>query len=335
MTTRVSASTSSAQPDEPRTRWDRERFLTPALLLVAAGLIVLLGALTSDTFLTADNARAVVRTASITGIVAVMATALTLSGNFFSIALGQTAVFAAVVFALVMRGGGGLILALVATFAAALVIGFVQGGVVYLGANPIVATLGASALLAGIAGTLTGAEKIETPQSGAVDWLGSGQSLGVPSQTWAFIVAVIAMTVLMRRMRLGRAILLSGANRAAATASGIRIWAVTVAVFILASLGAAIVGAFQVAQFNQATLDTFTRLDFDVVAAILVGGTAVGGGEGSPLRSAVGALFIGLVDNYMLLKGWSQGTRIGVLGLFVITAALFFHLLRRTARVAT
>ena len=223
---------------------------------------------------------------------------------------------------------------MLATFASALLIGSIQGGVVNLGANPIVATLGASALLAGIAGMMTGAEKIETPAGPVVDWLGSGDSLGVPSQTWAFIVAVFIMTVLMRRMRLGRAILLSGANRAAASASGVRVWAVTIAVFILASVGAAIAGIFQVAQFNQATLDTFTRLDFDVVAAILVGGTAVGGGEGSPLRSALGALFIGLVDNYMLLKGWSQGTRIGVLGLFVITAALGFHLLRR-ARVTT
>ena len=333
MTAQLSASTGTVQEGAP-TR-NPERLLTLALLAAAMGVIVLLGSLTSDTFLTADNARAVVRTASITGLVAVMATGLTLSGNFFSIALGQTAVFSSVVFALVLQAGGGLALALLATLATALLIGTIQGGVVYLGANPIVATLGASALLAGIAGTMTGAEKIETPASGAVDWLGSGQSLEVPSQTWAFIAAAVLMTVLMRRMRLGRAIVLSGANRPAAIASGIRIWAVTMAVFILASIAAAVAGVFQVAQFNQATLDTFTRLDFDVVAAILVGGTAVGGGEGSPLRSALGALFIGLVDNYMLLKGWSQGTRIGVLGLFVIVAALLFHLLRRRARVVT
>jgi len=329
--------TTAAEVDvaEANTRWNRQRLLTLVLLIIAVGAILLLGSLTSDTFLTADNARAVFRTASITGLVAVMATALTLSGNFFSIALGQTAVFASVVFALVLHAGGGFVLALAATAGAALLIGTSQGAVVYLGANPIIVTLGASALLAGIAGMMTGAEKIETPSNAAVDWLGSGQSLGVPSQTWAFLAAVVVMTILMRRMRLGRAIILSGANRAAAISSGVRIWLVTIAVFILASIAAAVAGIFQVAQFNQATLDTFTRLDFDVVAAILVGGTAVGGGEGSPLRSALGALFIALVDNYMLLKGWTQGTRIGVLGLFVIGAALFFHLLRRHGRVAT
>jgi ribose transport system permease protein len=329
MTTQVSAESGAVQSEAGSTRTNRERLIIPTALATAVGAVVLLGALTSDTFLTVDNARAVVRVASITGIVAVMATTLTLSGNFFSIALGQTAVFSSVVLALVLRAGGSVALALLATFAAALLIGAIQGGVVNLGANPIVATLGASALLAGIAGMMTGAEKIETPAGPVVDWLGSGDSLGVPSQTWAFIVAVLIMTVLMRRMRLGRAILLSGANRAAARSAGVRVWVVTIAVFVFASIGAAIAGIFQVAQFNQATLDTFTRLDFDVVAAILVGGTAVSGGEGSPLRSALGALFIGVVDNYMLLKGWSQGTRIAVLGLFVITAALGFHFLRR------
>jgi simple sugar transport system permease protein/ribose transport system permease protein len=333
MTAHAPARADQLDAVEDGARWSRERLLTLVMLILAVGGVVLLGSLTSDTFLTADNARAVVRTASITGLVAVMATSVTLSGNFFSIALGQTAVFGSVVFAIVLRAGGGFGLAVAATAGAALLIGTSQGVVVYLGANPIIATLGASALLAGIAGTMTGAGKIETPANAAVDWLGSGQSLGVPSQTWAFLAAVVVMTVVMRRLRLGRAIVLSGANRAAAVASGIRIWLVTVAVFVLASIAAAVAGVFQVAQFNQATLDTFTRLDFDVVAAILVGGTAVGGGEGSPLRSALGALFIGLVDNYMLLKGWSQGTRVGVLGLFVIGAALFFHLLRRHGRV--
>jgi simple sugar transport system permease protein/ribose transport system permease protein len=334
MTTQVSAESSAVQAEAGAARRNRERLIAPTVLLAAVGAVVLLGALTSDTFLTVDNARAVVRVASITGIVAVMATTITISGNFFSIALGQTAVFSSVVLALVLRAGGSVGLALLATFAAALVIGAIQGGVVNLGANPIVATLGAAALLAGIAGMMTGAEKIETPAGPVVEWLGSGDTLGVPSQTWTFIGAVLLMTVVMRRMRLGRAILLSGANRAAARRSGIRVWVVTIAVFVFASIGAAIAGVVQVAQFNQATLDTFTRLDFDVVAAILVGGTAVGGGEGSPLRSALGALFIGLVDNYMLLKGWSQGTRIAVLGLFVITAALGFHFLRRARGTA-
>jgi simple sugar transport system permease protein/ribose transport system permease protein len=107
---------------------------------------------------------------------------------------------------------------------------------------------------------------------------------------------------------------------------------ITIVAFVAASIGAGIVGTFQAAQFNRATIDTFTRLDFDVIAAILVGGIAVGGGEGSPLRAALGSFFIALVSNYMLLQRWSEGTRIAVLGLVVIVSALTFHVLRRSAR---
>lgn len=315
-------------------RGEPQRLIGLVVVLGAVVAIGLLGALTSDAFLTADNVTAIARTASITAIVAVCAAAITISGSFFSISLGQTAVFASVMFGIVMRADGGLVIALIAVLAAALVLGAIQGAVVALGGNPIVVTLGASALLAGIAGTMAGSEAVGIPESEAVEWIGSGRTLGVPSQTWTFIVILVVVSVVMRQTRLGRATLLTGANRAAAKAAGISVSTVTIAAFVLASIGAAIVGIFQAAQFNRATLDTFTQLDFDVIAAILVGGISVAGGEGSPLRAALGAFFIGLVANYMLLQGWPEGTRIAVLGIVVIVAAVGFHLVRRRSGVA-
>lgn len=331
----VEAPAAGVQLDETIDRRDPERLLAMIVLFGAMAAIIVIGALTSDVFLTTDNVMAVARTASITAIVAVCATAITLSGNFFSIALGQTAVFASVVFAIVLRADAGLVPALIATFAAVVALGAIQGGLVALGANPIVTTLGAAAVLAGISGTLAGPAAVHIPSSSAVDWLGSGRPLAVPIQTWTFVVVLVVVSVIMRQMRLGRATLLTGANRAAARAAGISVSRITIAAFVSAAIGAAIVGIFQASQFNRATLDTFTRLDFDVIAAILVGGTSVAGGEGSPLRSALGAFFVALVGNYMLLQGWSEGTRIAILGMLVIIAAVAFHLLRRRSRAVT
>jgi ribose transport system permease protein len=139
------------------------------------------------------------------------------------------------------------------------------------------------------------------------------------------------VTVIARKNRLGRETMLTGANRATATGSGIGVTGVTIAAFVAAAIGAAIVGIFETAQFSQATTTTFTTLDFDVIAAILVGGTAAGGGEGSALRSALGGLFIALVSNYMLLLGWPQGTITTVEGALVLIAVVTFHLLRQRA----
>jgi simple sugar transport system permease protein/ribose transport system permease protein len=172
-------------------------------------------------------------------------------------------------------------------------------------------------------------------EDGVLDLLGAGRPLGIPTQTWAFVAILVVVWITTRKTRIGRETLLRGANTAAARSAGVSVAKVTIVAFVMASLGAAAVGVFQAAQFNRATIDTFGSLDFDVIAAILVGGTAASGGEGSPLRSALGALFIVFVNNYMLIQGWSQGARIFVLGGFVISAAVAFHLLRRRTGAVT
>jgi ribose transport system permease protein len=312
---------------------DLERFITPIVLIGAISVLLILGGVTSDAFLTKANLIAVTRVASVTGIVAVCATAVTLSGNFFIISLGQTAVLCSVVFAIVVREGGGVWLALAAAGAAGIVVGGAQGAITALGANPIVVTLGASSLLAGLSGKLTDSSAVLMKEHGVLELLGSGRPLGIPTQTWAFVAILVVVSVTLRKTRMGRETVLRGANTAAARSAGVSVAKVTMMAFVLASLGAATVGVFQAAQFNRATIDTFGTLDFDVIAAILVGGTAASGGEGSPLRSALGALFIVFVNNYMLIQGWSQGARIFVLGVFVISAAVSFHLFRRRGGV--
>jgi simple sugar transport system permease protein/ribose transport system permease protein len=76
-------------------------------------------------------------------------------------------------------------------------------------------------------------------------------------------------------------------------------------------------------------MSAFIGLDFDVVAAVLIGGTAIHGGEGSPLRTALGAIFIAMVQNYMLLLGWSFGPRTLVLGALIMLAVVVFHMARQ------
>jgi ribose transport system permease protein len=304
--------------------------LTAALILVV--VIVALCSLTTSAFLTTANIRALVYQASITGIVAVCATSLTLSGNFFSIALGQTAVLCSVMFAIVLRGGAGVLPAILAAFGIAVGLGLVQGGVVALGANPLVTTLGASAALSGIAGLASGPTSISIPANSVVTWLGTAQPLGIPCETWAFLIVLAIMSVVVHGTRLGRAIRLSGSNRATALASGVPVRRVTVVVFVLASVGAAISGIFGASLFHLASLSDFPSLDFNVVAAVLVGGTAVNGGIGSPVRSALAAIGVSVVSNYLLLRGWSVGTRDALLGVVVIVAVIGFHLYYRRTK---
>lgn len=305
----------------------------PQLLgtLGVAGIVVLLfiiGGLTTPVFLTAENLLNIVRAASLTGIVALGMTFITMSGNFFSLSVQQTAAFAAITYAATTGWGWPLGVAIVATLALAATIGLLQGGIVAAGANPIITTLGAGAAIFGLAAFLTENRTIRVGETSS-EWLGRGRPLGVPTQSWAFIILTIVAIVVLSRTRFGRSVTLVGANAAAAVASGIRRGFVAIAVFTVSSLVAGLAGIFLSAQIGQGIVNQFNTLNIDVIAAVLVGGTAVQGGDGSMLRTTVGTLFIAVLINLMLLRGYSFGMRIFLEGVAVTIGVSAFTLLRR------
>jgi simple sugar transport system permease protein/ribose transport system permease protein len=310
---------------------DWRQLIAPVSVVLAVVAILVAGGITTPEFLTVDNFLIVVRAASITGIAALGVTFVTLSGNFFSLSIEQTAAFCSIVFAEGLKHGYGLAVSIIFALATSVAVGVAQGLIVAAGLNPIVTTLGAGAALYGLAAVLTNNEVVNFTSSQA-DFLGTGRPLGVPNQSWGFIALTILATLVLVRTRFGREIFLVGANRDAARASGLSVGKTTVIAFVLSSIAAAIAGIYTAAQSSQAPLTQFSGLNFDVIAAVLVGGTALQGGEGSTLRSALGAIFIALLANFMLLRQTSFGVRTLVTGLIVIVATSAFHLLRTRGR---
>lgn len=294
--------------------------LAALTLLVAAGV-------TTPEFLTTDNALLVIRTASLTGIVAIGMTFVTLSGAFFSLSVEQTATVCAIVYALMLSHRFGLPAALLLTAVIAVLIGAVQGAFVAAGINPIVTTLGAGAALYGFATVLSSNQLVKTNSVSDV-WIGQGTPLGIPTQSWAFVFLTIASLVLLKKTAFGRRLMLVGANPEAARASGISVGFAKLAAFVISAFAAAIVGVFIAAQFAQASVLQFGDINIDAIAAVLVGGTALQGGEGSTARTALGAVFIALLANFMLLHNYGYGVRLLVTGMIVTIATAVFHVLR-------
>jgi ribose transport system permease protein len=312
-------------------RVDLRRLAAPLATGAAVFALLVAGGITTDEFLTFDNALIVIRAASITGIVALGMTFVTLSGNFFSLSVEQTAALCSIVFAGALSAGLGILAAIVLALGVSVVVGAAQGVLVAAGLNPIVTTLGAGAALFGFAAVVTHNEVVNFSSSSA-DWVGRARPLGVPTQSWAFVILTVLATLVLMRTRFGRETYLVGTNRDAARASGLRVGKVTVLAFVLSALTAGIAGVFTAAQLTQAPLTQFSGLNIDVIAAVLVGGTALQGGEGSALRSALGAVFIALLANFLLLRQVDFGVRTLVTGLIVVVATSAFHLLRTRGR---
>ncbi len=306
----------------------RSDLLRLIVIMVAIVLLAIAAAVTTPTFATVDNVLVIIRAASITGIVAVGLSFVTISGNLFALSAGQMAALFGIVFALLLSSGTGLVVAALATIALAVVAGVLQGSVIAIIGNPIVTTIAFGAVFAGIAALLSGNTLIRVHDTAPL-WFGTARPLGIPMQSWTFVVIALVGWFVIRKTRVGRLMTLSGENREAAIASGLRIDLATNLALVIFSVGTAIVAIFSVAQFSLAKADQYSGLDIDSIASVLVGGIALRGGQGSPAQAAFGAVLIAILQNFMLLRSLPTGVRFAIVGAVVVIATAAFHLTQR------
>ena len=301
--------------------------LAPMMVVVAIAGLLLLGWITTPEFLTFRNLQSIVRASALIGIIAVSMTFITITGSFFSLSVAQTAAAAAISFAALLSWSWPVWAAILTVLIGGAVIGLAQGGAVALGGNPIVVTLAVGATLFGAGAWLTDNKTVRTGTD-AAHWIGTARPFGIPTQTWAFLFIAVIAAVVLTRSRFGREATLVGANRLAGVGAGLRPGRVALTVFAISSLGAVIAGIFAAAQFEQGRLDQFDGVDIDAIAAILVGGAAIQGGEASALRSALGAVFIAALQNLMVLRGLGFGVRLFLVGLAILVSVSTFTTLR-------
>jgi len=331
MTDRASKLEPTPAISDEAARIRSSRIATVVIVVASVVVLFVVGWLTTPQFVQWANLRNIIRSGAMIGMIALGMTFVTLSGNFFSLSVSQAGAFSAIAFAFMMSWGWPLPVALLVVMAGAILVGAAQGGLVALGGNPIVVTLGFGAVLFGLGSVLTDNKTIRHGNT-AADWMGTGRPLGIPTQTWAFIILCIVAAIVLTKTRFGRNVLFVGGNKYAAAASGIRPSRVAVQVFAISALAASIAGLFLSAQFGEGRLDSFAGDDINAIAAILVGGAALQGGEGSALRTGLGAVFIAALDNLMVLRKFSFGVRKFWVGVAILAAVSLFNYLRSRAR---
>ncbi|MGX7681270.1 ABC transporter permease [Jatrophihabitans sp. DSM 45814] len=302
-----------------------------------AGLVVIVlivGLFLTPHALTVANLRAVLVSSSVTGIVAVAMTPMTISGNFVSLASSQTVMVAAVTFAALIGRGDNVVLALVVVVAVVVASGLVQGALVAAGLSPVITTLAAGAAMIGIVSWRTNAGTV-TFNGRSIDWLGSARPLGIPVQVYYFIGITVLLEMWMSRTVGGRRVLLSGSNARTAALSGIAVKRVALISFAIFSVGCALAGLLAVSQAGSASSTFLSSLTIDAITAVLIGGTSVQGGRGSVLWSAGGAILIALIQNEMLLRGYSFGVSATVEGAIVVMIVLALNLNERRRGTGT
>ncbi|MCY1518226.1 Xylose transport system permease protein XylH [compost metagenome] len=153
------------------------------------------------------------------------------------------------------------------------------------------------------------------------------QGVPIPVLIWGAVAVVLSFIV--RRTRFGRYIFAMGGNPEAAALVGIPVRRVTLMLFALLGVLITIAAIVSIARLNAGTNSLGTSMELFVIAAAVIGGTALAGGSGSILGSVLGALIMQSIDSGMLLLDVSIGVRYVIIGQVLIVAVVFDVIYRR------
>ncbi|MGV9882216.1 ABC transporter permease [Streptomyces sp. NPDC003006] len=281
----------------------RELALVPALLL-----LMLLGALLNDSFLTERNLISILGASAALAMV-VLAESLVLITGKFDLSLESVVGIAPALGALLVlpaaQAGFGTDLPAAVGLLAILLVGAAIGAfngvlVVKLKLNAFIVTL---AMLIVLRGLLVGATKGKTlfGMPDAFHTLATTTFLTVPLSVWLAAAAFGIAGLVLKYHRVGRALYAIGGNPDAARAAGIRVERVMLGVFVVAGALAAVGGLMQTGYVGAINANQGQNMIFTVFAAAVIGGISLDGGKGTMFGALTGVLLLGVVQNLLTL----------------------------------
>lgn len=307
----------------------RVREISMLLLILIAGLVM---TILSPYFLKSGNFLAMARGFAMEGIVVVGMSALLIAG-LFDLSVGSVMALSGIVAAMLIRTGEvPYVIAVLGGVGVGFLTGLINGLVVTrIGVNPLIATLGMMGVVRGIAlGITEGRAVINIPADFAV--IGQGSVLGIPLLIIYMVVIVVAADVLMRRGRSFRQLYYVGSGEKAARLSGIKVDRVKLLTYIVAGVLTATAGVISMARLTSGVPTAFAGVEMRVMAACVIGGMSLSGGEGTVLGGLLGLIFMALVTNALTLLGVSIYWESVVTGAILIAVVSFDMLSRRRLR---
>ena len=294
---------------------ERTYSLTLTILLVGIGAAVAF----PQTFPTFGNWSQLLLNLSIDTIVAVGMMLLLVSG-VFDLSVGSVVAFAGGLAAYGMiYFGWPVAVAIPLTLLSAGLIGAVNGYLIaYQGVNPMIQTLAMMGIVRGGALLVSGAGIQNLPY-----WfnaISQSRLLGVQMPVWYMLLTVGVFAFLMHRTVFFRRYYYIGGNERAADLSGIRVQRMKLFGFVLTSLLAGVAGLLLTSRLGTALPTAGRGLELRVITAVILGGASLSGGHGKIVGALLGAVFMGLVSNVMVLARVSGYWQEIILGLILITA---------------
>ena len=303
----------------------RVRELFMVILILVMSIIM---AILSPYFLHVSNFVAIMRGFAMEGLVVVGMATLLIAGKF-DLSVGSIMALSGIIAAWLLTAAKmPYAVAILGGLGVGLLSGTINGIVVTrIKVNPLIATLGMMSVARGVAlGITEGHPVINIPQGFA--FIGQGSVLGVPLIIIYMVVIVIIADVLLRRGRAFRQLYYVGSSENAARLSGINVDRVVFLAFIASGLLTALAGVISMARLTSGVPTAFAGVELRMIAACVIGGCSLSGGEGTILGSLLGLIFMALVTNALTLFGVSIYWE-GVVTGTILTLAVSFDMISR------
>ncbi len=295
------------------------------IVLIAAIIIVMSNV--NPYFLSFSNFRAVAVGMAPTAII-VIGMAILLASGGFDLSVGSVMALSSTVVAMLLLTGMPIPLAVVCGFVLGGIVGVVNGLLVTgLGINPLIATLGTMSIARGIALVLTEGFSVSSlPASFA--WIGKADIGGFPVIVLFTILLVVLFDLAVRHTRFFRQVYFIGANEKAAMLSGIHVTRVRIILYALTGILAALAGVLLASRLMSGTPTAGNGIELQVLAAAVIGGASLRGGEGTILGAFLGVVFVALINNTMTMLAVSIYWQMIVIGGVLVTAVALDMLIR-------
>lgn len=277
------------------------RFVRENTSIVLLVVLLIAGASVSPVFFTVDNLLNILWAVSILGIVALGQCILIITCKFdmsvaFTIGLSGVATITA------QNAGVGLLPSFGIGILTGVAIGLLNGVIVVTTkANPFLVTLGSSWLVYSVALAITNSKTIGSPYE-SFGALGRGRLAGtVHYSVVIFLILAVALEIVFRHTAFGRSLFVIGINERVAHLSGTRVNRTVILTFVACSTAAAMAGLIIASRNGSTVANVGIGMDFESIIAVVLGGTSLFGGRGGALRTVVGVVVLGVLNNLMVL----------------------------------
>jgi len=291
------------------------------LLFVVITFAILTGS--PEKYLSPFNIRVVLSQTVIVAVGAIGMTMIIISGGI-DLSVGSTIALSGVVTALSVNAGFDPFIAVIAGIIVGATVGFVNGlAITLLRVVPFIATLGMLGIARGIAKWISGQQPVNVSPSWINELVVTFPNppwLMLAPGVWITILLAVVMAVVLRNTVYGRRVFAVGSNEAAARACGIATKRLRVWIYSLAGLFFGLAGVMQMSRLRQGDPTVAAGSELDIIAAVVIGGGSLSGGQGTILGTIIGALIMAFLRNGCQQMGWANFVQEIIIGVIIITA---------------